>query len=326
MKKFIFLSLLLVILLISIPIVTIFSSEDFSVKKDVEIAKGYKSKDISKSLEKVKNQEFTIYDVDKKTNKKINDYDFTKYVLAKEMPIDYEIEALKAQAIATYTYYSLKREKKEQIKYNSKSNSLFYSENKLKEKWGSAYNSNNKKLEKVLNEVFPEVIKYKGELIESVSFEYCAGVTENGQYIYNENKPYLKSVSSPYDQFSEENIKVYKFSEDEVKEKLKSKYSDIKFNSNYQEWFKDIEYSESGNVINLKVGDKKLSGKEVAKIFKLKSSDFDILYSFEEFIFNVKGKGDFVGMSKYGANKMAKQGSCYKEILKHYYSGVEIVV
>jgi len=43
-----------------------------------------------------------------------------------------------------------------------------------------------------------------------------------------------------------------------------------------------------------------------------------------KFTFNGKGYGHGIGMSQYGANKMATEGKKYEDILKFYYTGVKV--
>ena len=68
-----------------------------------------------------------------------------------------------------------------------------------------------------------------------------------------------------------------------------------------------------------------MSGTEIRNIFGLKSAKFEIVIEDENIKFNVLGYGHGVGMSQTGADSMAKEGKGYEEIIKHYYTGVEIV-
>ena len=68
---------------------------------------------------------------------------------------------------------------------------------------------------------------------------------------------------------------------------------------------------------------KKFKGTEVRSLLNLRSTDFDIEIN-ESIKITTKGYGHGVGMSQYGANEMAKNGSTYEEILKHYYNNIEI--
>jgi len=67
-----------------------------------------------------------------------------------------------------------------------------------------------------------------------------------------------------------------------------------------------------------------LHGVEARTIFGLKSANFQITKTEDKIIFNVLGYGHGVGMSQTGADSLAKQGFSYQEILKHFYTGIEI--
>ena len=74
----------------------------------------------------------------------------------------------------------------------------------------------------------------------------------------------------------------------------------------------------------MKFGNTNISGVEVRKIFELKSTNFEIIKNKNSIKFNVKGYGHGVGMSQTGADSLAQNGNTYEEIIKHFYSGVEI--
>ena len=67
-----------------------------------------------------------------------------------------------------------------------------------------------------------------------------------------------------------------------------------------------------------------ISGGKIRSIFDLRSLNFSVKYTDGNFIFTVCGYGHGVGMSQYGANYMAKQGSGFKEILTYYYTGCKV--
>ena len=60
-------------------------------------------------------------------------------------------------------------------------------------------------------------------------------------------------------------------------------------------------------------------------MFDLRSAAFDVIFENNTFVFTVSGYGHGVGMSQFGANYLAQQGSGYKEIIAAYYRGTEIV-
>ena len=99
----------------------------------------------------------------------------------------------------------------------------------------------------------------------------------------------------------------------------------VKFTDDAKKWVEKITNTETGMVKTITICDKTFKGTEIRKFFNLRSSTFTCDYKDDEFVFTVSGYGHGVGMSQYGANYMAQQGFNYKEILKHYYTDVEIV-
>lgn len=67
-----------------------------------------------------------------------------------------------------------------------------------------------------------------------------------------------------------------------------------------------------------------MTGINVRHMLGLRSCDFDYIINDNSVTFITRGYGHGVGMSQYGANQMAKEGSSYKEILNHYYVNTEI--
>ena len=73
------------------------------------------------------------------------------------------------------------------------------------------------------------------------------------------------------------------------------------------------------------IGNLELTGVEVRNIFSLRSANFTFKIEEDNIKFEVIGYGHGVGISQTGADSLAKQGKNYEEIIKHYYTGVEIV-
>ena len=86
-----------------------------------------------------------------------------------------------------------------------------------------------------------------------------------------------------------------------------------------------LEYTEGNRVKTIKIGNLELSGVEVRTLVGLKSANFTVEMVNDEIKFSVKGYGHGVGMSQTGADSLAKQGKNYEEIIKHFYTGVEII-
>ena len=105
---------------------------------------------------------------------------------------------------------------------------------------------------------------------------------------------------------------------------MKEKYSDFEIDFNTEECIKILELTSSNRVKTIKIGNKEIAGTEARSIFGLKSTNFTFEINGENIKFSVKGYGHGVGMSQTGADSLAKQGKNYEEIVKHFYTGVEV--
>ena len=86
----------------------------------------------------------------------------------------------------------------------------------------------------------------------------------------------------------------------------------------------DISRSAAGGIITLNIGGVKVKGTDFRSFFNLRSTNAEIEVTSENVNIHVKGYGHGVGMSQYGANFLASEGKNYVEILKTYYTGVDI--
>lgn len=242
-------------------------------------------------------------------------------VLAGEMPIYFEKEAFKAQAVASRSY-ALKRigynKDKDYDVVDSVLNQVYLDLDYLKEAWGINYTENINKLRSVVNETLDEVIYYNDEIIDAMFFSTSNGYTEDVSNIFDLDLPYLLSVDSFWDKDTSSAFKASKsMSLSDFYKKL-----DIPYSDNLE--IEIIKRSATNRILKLKINNKEFLAKDVYNKLGLKSYDFSIKQSGEKVIINTCGYGHGVGMSQYGALGMAKEGYNYIEILKYYYTGVTI--
>lgn len=242
-------------------------------------------------------------------------------VLAGEMPIDFELEALKAQAVASRSYVLKRMEYNKDNEYDvvdSVLNQVYLDDDYLKETWGNNYTIKINKLRTAVNETYNEYMEYDGKIIDALFFSTSNGYTEDSHLVFNLELPYLKSVESSWDQeVSSAFSSKYTYSLQEFYEKLGLEYKDKL----------DVEILERSNtnrVLKLKINGQEFEGTTLYNKLGLRSTDFEITQVGSNVVFDMKGYGHGVGMSQYGALGMAKQGYTYDEILKHYYTGVTI--
>ena len=242
-------------------------------------------------------------------------------VLAGEMPIYFEKEAFKAQAVAARSY-ALKR-----IEYNKNEeydvvdsimNQVYLDNNYLKEAWKGDYVNNINKLREVVNETENEYLEYDGEVIDALFFSTSNGYTEDSSTVFNLNLPYLVSVKSAWDEKTSSAFKSSTtLSLNDFYSKLGLKYSD-KLD------VKIIKRSSTNRVILLSINGVEMSSRTLYDKLGLKSTDFSIRQDGNKVIIDMVGYGHGVGMSQYGAEGMAEEGYSYDDILKYYYTGTNI--
>lgn len=263
-------------------------------------------------------------------NKKTVEIDMFEYLcgsVAEEMPLAYEEEALKAQAIAIYTNaLRLKNNNKTDdadISNDASTHQGYITKEQRKEKWGDDYEKYEYKLESIIKSVENKAIYYNDELITASFFAISSGTTESAENIWGKDVKYLQSVESEGDILSPKYSSTVKVKKDEFIDVIKTLKVTDKFDS-LKNAVKIKETSKSGTVLSVQVGSKTFTGQELREAFSLRSPVFTVETSKDSVTFNVKGYGHGVGMSQYGADYMARQGKTYIEILEHYYKGTTI--
>ena len=242
-------------------------------------------------------------------------------VLAGEMPIYFEKEAFKAQAVAARSY-ALKR-----IEYNKDNdydvvdsiiNQVYLDNNYLKSTWGSDYTENINKLREVVNETSLEYLDYDGEVIDAMFFSTSNGYTETASMVFNVDLPYLQSVKSSWDEKTSSAFRsVTTIPIEDFYNKLDLEYSDSLD-------VKILKRSSTNRIISLSINGIEFTGKTLYDKLGLKSTDFSLKKDGNNIVVSTVGYGHGVGMSQYGAEGMAEEGYDYKDILKYYYTGTTI--
>ncbi|WP_044641311.1 stage II sporulation protein D [Risungbinella massiliensis] len=269
--------------------------------------------------------------------KKIVNYPLEHYVrnvVASEMPADFHIEALKAQAMAARTYI-VDRLKKSHLsdmkKYgdahvtDTVQHQAFQTDETLQRNWGSAYQEKIKNLENAVLQTSGQILTYEGKPIYAAFFSTSNGKTENSEEYFSQAYPYLKSVESPWDQQSPKFEKTVSMSIQQMATKLSQKSKKpLAFPTIASENFIITKRSTGNRVATIIIGDQKWTGREVREALGLASSDFSWEITGDRITFRTLGFGHGVGMSQWGANLMAKDGKKAEEIVMHYYQGVRI--
>lgn len=251
--------------------------------------------------------------------------DYIVGVVAAEMPALYHEEALKAQAVAAYTYACIRKTENSQKSYDittdPTTDQAFLTESELQDKWGDKAEEYIAKIKSCVKEVAGLMITHNGTPIVAVYHAISSGTTENSQDVWGKELPYLKSVASEGDKLATNYISQKEFTLEEIKKLFAD---ELNTSDNRKDYFTDIKRTNTGLIKEISVCKEKLTGARVRSILDLKSTNFEVEYTEDKFKFTVYGYGHGVGMSQNGANFMAKQGHSYKEILTHYYTDCKI--
>lgn len=257
--------------------------------------------------------------------------DYVKGVVCSEMPLNFNKEALKAQAIVARTYamghalvggcskfgndvcdtvhcqvYTPKEEKISQL--------------------GAIGESRWALVEEVVNETKGMVLSYNGELAtDAYYFSTSSGKTENVEDVFLTSVPYLKSVKSPGEEIAPKYNSTETYDLNRFAQIVNSNYINANMSPvNIESQISIESYTDGGAVKSIRLGDVEITGVEFRRIFGLNSANFSLEFLSNQININCKGFGHGVGMSQWGANVMAKEGKSYEEILKHYYTGINI--
>ena len=279
-------------------------------------------------IEKKSSSKYINYETVDKDSPKINIYnhktgktqqmDIEEYlygVLSGEMPSDFNIEALKAQAVAARTYVMYNQEN-ETSKHKGAAVCTDYthcqeykSYEELKKSKGEDWIKNSyPKVKQAVNETKGHIITYNGEPILPLYFSTSSGKTENSEEVFSTEYPYLRSVDSPYDKYAPKYASTLKISNKDFVSKLKSTYSDINITqNNLSSQIKILNRSDGGSVEKIKLGNKELTGRDIRNILNLNSANFEIKFDTNSLDFVVKGYGHGVGMSQWGLMEWQKR-------------------
>lgn len=255
------------------------------------------------------NEKLTVYAGGKKVTGTADT--IVPQVVMNEMGAGFSKEALKAQAVAVYTY----------IKHQNKSGTIP----------SLGMKTPNATVKNACNAVLGEAVYYKGNLAFTPFFATSAGATTSSAEVWGGSYSYLTSVDSEIDRQAKNFETTVTISADSVASKV-DKAMDIDlydYSDDPDDWFSIEDNDSSGIYVKkLRVGDDDTSGRYFREsVLGLRSAAFEISYSSrtDSFTFTTYGYGHGVGMSQTGANLYASQeGWGYEEILEHYYPGARV--
>lgn len=263
--------------------------------------------------------------------------EYIKGVVAAEMPAEFDEEALKAQALASRTF-TLKRIKSlggpgcgkhegADICNDIWDCQAWMSKEELKDKWGTIkYIRYWNKISDAVESTKGEVITFQGELIDAVFHSTCGGYTENSEDVWTNVVPYLRGKECGYCTDSPRYFDTLEISLQEFTEKLGLPRESVREDtaSKRGTGIKVLEVSPGKRVKRISIGGVEFKGSDLRTKFPLRSTRFDWEIGNGKIEFRTQGNGHGVGMCQFGADGMADAGFTYQDIIKYYYTGVEI--
>ena len=238
-------------------------------------------------------------------------------VVLGEMPADFHEEALKAQAVVARTY--TKKHHTQQQKHPSGALctdpgccQAYCSREDFLAAGHTALQL--ERVEQAVNATAGQVLTYDDELIDATYFSCSGGSTEAAVAVWGTDVPYLQAVESPGEEMALHYTDTVSFTSQEFLSLL-----NLQTQLPSESWIGPVTYTDGGGVAEIEILDRRFSGTDLRKLLGLRSTAFRITAIGNSVTVTTKGFGHRVGMSQYGAQAMALQGSGYDEILAHYY-------
>lgn len=251
--------------------------------------------------------------------------DYLWGVLAGEMPASYPEEALKAQAVASYTYLLHRKKTIEshpeadfghpgEVCNDPAHCKAFLSPEEAADRWGRDWlDASQKKLSAAVEGVLGQAVLYNGTPANTVFHAISGGRTESAEDVWGAPIPYLTPVESPWDAKAPGYASTLTLTQEEFLARLELREASSGA----------VVLSEGGSVATMVLGGQAFTGRELRERFGLRSTRFTLTID-DEITFRVQGYGHQVGMSQYGASVLAENGYTYREILRYYYPGTTL--
>lgn len=301
----------------------------------VEFTEGTEESEFSTTEQPIVENSPVVYHVLSTATGEVLEVPLREYVIGAvgaEMPVSFEPEALKAQAVAAHTYAErqcLLSEASEELNGADFSDDpakyqAFLTNEQLRERWGTNYEAYYEKLSAAVDAVLPELLTYENTPIIAAFHAMSSGRTEASENVWGSEVAYLRSVESAADRNAPQFEESVAFTAEEVYSRLTQAHAGLVIGGDAAGWFGMPVVSEAGTVLQQPVGDGIFTGQELRSIFGLRSAALSISYAEGMFTFTTYGYGHDVGMSQYGANAMALEGHTYREILAYYYPGTDL--
>lgn len=265
---------------------------------------------------------------------RVAEYSLEDYVVGAvlaQMPAEFHEEALKAQAVLARTYIFRRYESERDsptpalhgalISDDERIYQSFFSPEQAEAFYGDDYERSRKKVLKAVRSA-PGILTYGDEPVVAAYHSASSGYTESAITAWGQDIPYLISAESSSDAelggietkttVSEEEFRLIAY------EQL-----GVMLTGSSDSWLV-TETNERGYVTTVSLCGSSVNVQRFISALGIASPCFKYEVGENNIVFTSLGFGHLVGMSQYGANTMAENGSSYEDILAHYYKGCEL--
>ena len=243
-------------------------------------------------------------------------------VVLAEMPVSFEEEALEAQSVVARTYARKAWETGGKHGDCSVCTRSACCQGYIGDEDYLSQGGTEEGLKKVRAAVAATsgwVLTYEGKLIEATYFSCSGGSTEDAAAVWGTEFPYLQAVASPGEEKAAHYTDTVRFSAGAFQDAL-----GVTLSGSPGGWFRDVTYTDGGGVDTIVIGGTTYKGTELRSLLGLRSTAFSVSTTEDTVTVTTRGYGHRVGMSQYGANRLAQEGKSWQEILHWYYTGVTI--
>lgn len=277
---------------------------------------------------------FSILDATTGRVSVVSALDYTIGAVAAEMPMTYADDALMAQAVAAHGYALALQQNpnKEQKLLDANADfeadptrKLGYiTQKEMKMLWGEDYEVYYQRLKSLIEPIIGQVLTYEGAPVTACYHAISNGMTQSAEDVWGQSVAYLTPVDSSADTQSPEFEETLTMTAQEVKDALTSHFAGIDCSAEPSQWFGVFQRNEQNYVTSVMIGQTKCKASDLRTALGLRSTDFTITWTNDCFTIVTRGYGHGVGMSQFGANVMALNGTSYDQILAHYYPGTTL--
>lgn len=256
---------------------------------------------------------------EKKDGQEIDEEEYLAGIVAEQISLDSQPEAIKAQAVVARTSLVCALENDEELPASM-------SREEMLSLWGQdGFEQNYRVLDEALAATQGEIMVWEEKPIQAAFHAVSAGKTRDAKEALGAELPYLSSVDSSTDIPSHDFLKVIYLEKKDLADKLNQACKDAGLTEASVAEEISVTKRDAGDyALEVAVGAQTMSGEEFRECLDLNSSCFSIKEVEGKMRIVTKGMGHGVGLSQYGANEMAKAGSGYDEILNYYYKDVAI--